>query len=86
MQASSKGGSDQHWAPRKDTDIRKLSALEALSRYGRLPPRGLDAIQITPSLWPTSALLDWLAILRRTPACRRMRAGWRKPGQNYARA
>ncbi|MDB5758966.1 MAG: exported extracellular alpha-helical protein, partial [Burkholderia sp.] len=55
------------WAPRKDTDIRRLSALEALSRYGRLPPRGLDAIQITPGLWPTSALLDWIAILRRTP-------------------
>jgi len=32
-----------------------------------LPPRGLDAIQITPGLWPTSALLDWVAILRRTP-------------------
>jgi uncharacterized protein YfaS (alpha-2-macroglobulin family) len=58
-------GSD--WAPRKDTDIRRLSALEALSRYGRLPPRGLDTIQITPGLWPTSALLDWVAILRRTP-------------------
>jgi uncharacterized protein YfaS (alpha-2-macroglobulin family) len=55
------------WAPRKDTDIRRLSALEALSRYGKLPPRGLDAIQITPGLWPTSALLDWVAILRRTP-------------------
>ena len=55
------------WAPRKDIDIRRLSALEALSRYGRLPSRGLDAIQITPGLWPTSALLDWVAILRRTP-------------------
>ena len=55
------------WAPRKDTDIRRLSALEALSRYGRLPPRGLDTLQITPGLWPTSALLDWVAILRRTP-------------------
>lgn len=56
------------WAPKKDIDIRRLSALEALSRYGKLPPRGLDTIQITPGLWPTSAVLDWLAILRRTPA------------------
>ena len=55
------------WAPRKDIDIRRLSALEALSRYGRLPPRGLDAIPITPGQWPTSALLDWVAVLRRTP-------------------
>jgi hypothetical protein len=56
------------WAPSKDIDIRRLSALEALSRYGKLPPRGLDTIQITPGLWPTSAVLDWIAILRRTPA------------------
>nr|WP_314624589.1 MG2 domain-containing protein [uncultured Noviherbaspirillum sp.] len=60
-------GAGDDWAPRKDTDVRRLSALEALSRYGKLPPRGLDAINITPGLWPTSALLDWIAILRRTP-------------------
>ena len=57
---------DSGWAPRKDADIRRLSALEALSRYGRMPARGLDTIQIAPTLWPTSALLDWIAILRRT--------------------
>jgi uncharacterized protein YfaS (alpha-2-macroglobulin family) len=55
------------WAPRKDADVRRLAALEAMARYGRMPARGLDAIQIQPGTWPTSALLDWIAILRRTP-------------------
>jgi uncharacterized protein YfaS (alpha-2-macroglobulin family) len=61
-------GPDDGWAPRKDIEIRRLAALDALSRYGRMPARGLDAIQITPGVWPTSALLDWIAILRREPA------------------
>ena len=55
------------WAPRRDADVRRLAALEAMSRYGRMPARGLDAIQIQPGTWPSSALLDWIAILRRTP-------------------
>ena len=58
---------DDDWAPRKDIEVRRLAALEALSRYGRMPARGLDAIAVTPALWPTSALLDWIAILRRGP-------------------
>ena len=36
-------------------------------------------IQIAPGLWPTSALLDWIAILRRTPGCRPQARGWTKP-------
>ncbi|MFL6719734.1 MAG: alpha-2-macroglobulin family protein, partial [Burkholderiaceae bacterium] len=58
-------GSD--WAPRKDADTRRLAALEAMSRHGRMPARGLDTIPIQPGVWPTSALLDWIAILHRTP-------------------
>jgi uncharacterized protein YfaS (alpha-2-macroglobulin family) len=52
-------------APRADLDVRKLAALEALSRYGRAQPRMLGSLAITPALWPTSALLDWLAVLQR---------------------
>lgn len=68
LQAYVEGRIDSHdWAPRKDGDTRRLAALEAMSRYDRMPARGLDAIQIQPGIWPTSALLDWIAILRRTP-------------------
>ena len=56
------------WAPRKDLDVRKLAALEALSRYHLVQPRMLGSIQINPNLWPTNAVLDWYSILLRTPA------------------
>ena len=53
------------WAPRADLDVRKLAAIEALSRYRRVDARMLGSINLTPNLWPTAALIDWLAILRR---------------------
>ncbi|MEB0140237.1 MULTISPECIES: alpha-2-macroglobulin family protein [unclassified Undibacterium] len=55
------------WAPRKDLEVRKLAALEALSRYRPISARQLGSVQVTPALWPTSALLDWLALLQRVP-------------------
>lgn len=57
----------QRWAPQKDLDVRKLIALEALSRYDLVKPRMLDSISIDPNRWPTSALIDWLAVLQRVP-------------------
>jgi len=53
------------WSPRADLDVRKLAAIEALSRYGRAQPKMLGSINPTPNLWPTAALIDWLSILRR---------------------
>ncbi|MDB5841364.1 MAG: alpha-2-macroglobulin N-terminal region family protein, partial [Herminiimonas sp.] len=53
------------WSPKKDLEVRKLAALEALSRYGNAQPRMLGSIQIAPNLWPTSAVLDWMALLQR---------------------
>ncbi|MEO6918564.1 MAG: MG2 domain-containing protein [Collimonas sp.] len=53
------------WSPKKDLDVRKLAALEALSRYDRVRPAMLDSIQLSPNLWPTSAVLDWINILQR---------------------
>ncbi len=55
------------WAPRADLDVRKLAALEALSRYGRAQPKMLGSVNLTPNVWPTAALIDWLNILRRVP-------------------
>ncbi len=53
------------WSPRQDLDVRKLAAIEALSRYGKAQARMLDSITIAPNQWPTSALIDWAAILKR---------------------
>lgn len=55
------------WAPSSDLEIRKLAALEALSRGGKAQARMLGSIQIAPQQWPTSALLDWTALLQRLP-------------------
>jgi uncharacterized protein YfaS (alpha-2-macroglobulin family) len=48
-----------------DLVLRKLAAIEALSRYGKAEASQLDGIVVEPELWPTSAALDWWSILRR---------------------
>jgi len=53
------------WSPRPDLDVRKLAAIEALSRYGRARPRMLGSVNVTPNVWPTAAVIDWLSILKR---------------------
>lgn len=53
------------WAPRQDLDLRKLAAIEALSRYGAARPSMLESITIAPNQWPTSAVLDYYSILAR---------------------
>jgi hypothetical protein len=53
--------------PTADLAIRKLAAIEALSRYDAADARMLDSIDIEPDLWPTSAVMDWASILRRVP-------------------
>jgi hypothetical protein len=53
------------WSPKQDLDVRKLAAIEALSRYGRAEARMLGSVNLTPNLWPTAAVIDWLGILRR---------------------
>ena len=55
------------WSPefakRADLDVRKLAAIEALSRHGRANPKMLGSINLTPNTWPTAAVIDWLRIL-----------------------
>ncbi len=58
------------WSPREDMDIRKIAAIEALSRYGKARPKMLDSVVIDPKLWPTHALIDWVSILKRMPTIR----------------
>ncbi|MBC7435156.1 MAG: alpha-2-macroglobulin [Bdellovibrionales bacterium] len=55
----------EFWSPRKDLDVRKLAALEALSRYGKAQGRMAGSITIAPNQWPTSAVIDWYNILKR---------------------
>ncbi|WP_225781493.1 alpha-2-macroglobulin [Xenophilus sp. Marseille-Q4582] len=53
------------WSPRQDLDARKLAALEALSRYGKATGRMTTSLTVAPNQWPTSAVIDWINILRR---------------------
>lgn len=57
------------WTPsflrQGDLDVRKLAALEALSRGGKVRPRLLDSVQVLPNQWPTGAVIDWLQLLER---------------------
>ena len=53
---------------RRILTVRKLAAIEALSRYGAATPEMLQSITLEPNLWPTSAVLDWLGILQRVEA------------------
>jgi len=57
------------WSPafakNSDLDVRKLAAIEALSRHGRAQAKMLGSINLTPNLWPTAALIDWLRVLKK---------------------
>jgi uncharacterized protein YfaS (alpha-2-macroglobulin family) len=48
--------------------VRKLAALEALSRSDRVRPEMLESFALEPNLWPTSAVIDWYLVLQRNPA------------------
>jgi uncharacterized protein YfaS (alpha-2-macroglobulin family) len=56
--------------PTSDLTIRKLAAIEALSRHDSATPAMLDSLAIDPTLLPTSALLDYAGILRRLEGVR----------------
>jgi len=54
------------WSPREDAPVRRIAAIEALSRYGRANAKMLATVD--PALihtWPTSAVIDWLLIHQR---------------------
>jgi uncharacterized protein YfaS (alpha-2-macroglobulin family) len=53
--------------PTADLTVRKLAALAALARVGAAEPALIGALIIEPSLWPTSAVIDWAEILLALP-------------------
>lgn len=50
-----------------DLAVRKIAAMEALSRYAEanFQSAWLDSFEHNPNLWPTTTLLDWIAIHER---------------------
>jgi alpha-2-macroglobulin len=59
--------------PSPDLTLRKLAAIEALSRYGAAQADMLSTVRIEPNLWPTSGVLDWWSVLRRLDVADRER-------------
>ncbi len=51
--------------PASDLALRKIEAIEALSRYKAATPDLLASIEIAPNLWPTSTDIQWWNILKR---------------------
>lgn len=68
-----------------DLAVRKLAALEALSRTRDLREEWLQSIRIEPDLWPTSALIDWYLVLQRGEALAG-RATWLAQAERILRA
>jgi uncharacterized protein YfaS (alpha-2-macroglobulin family) len=51
--------------PTADLTLRKLAAIEALTRYDAADASMVSSFTIEPNLWPTSAVIDWLNVLER---------------------
>ncbi len=49
-----------------DLTIRKITAIDAISRYENIDPQLISTIRIDPDFWPTSTLISWINILNRT--------------------
>jgi len=50
-----------------DLSLRKIAALQAMARWGRPSvDNDLASISIDPKLWPTSTLIDWIDLLKRS--------------------
>ncbi|MBF0610544.1 MAG: DUF1311 domain-containing protein [Magnetococcales bacterium] len=55
--------------PTMDLALRKVAAMEALSRYGEKNVLGdwLTGLEIQPKRWPTATVVEWLSLLQRLP-------------------
>ena len=57
----------EHWSPQSDLLVRKLSAIEALTRRGQKPLSAISSLEVEPLRLPTSALIDWYLVVKRLP-------------------
>jgi uncharacterized protein YfaS (alpha-2-macroglobulin family) len=55
----------EHWSPQSDLVVRKLAAIEALTRRGNKPLSAVSSLEIEPLRLPTSALIDWYLVAKR---------------------
>jgi len=55
----------EYWSPVSDLPVRKLAAIEALTRRGQKPMSAISSLEIEPIRLPTSALIDWYLIAKR---------------------
>jgi len=51
--------------------VRKIAALEAVSRSQPVRQHWLQSFRIEPNLWPTSAVIDWYLVLQRSEGLER---------------
>ncbi|MBS1190065.1 MAG: large extracellular alpha-helical protein [Rhodocyclaceae bacterium] len=57
----------RQWSPYDDLLVRKLQALEALTRHGQTPTRIAAALEVEPLRLPTAAVIDWYLVAKRLP-------------------
>ncbi len=60
--------------PTVDLALRKLTALEAISRSSNVESSLISSIRIEPNLWPTSGVMDWYGILKKNTSLPRQNA------------
>ena len=58
----------EHWSPQADLVVRKLSAIEALTRRGHPMRSAVASLEVDARRLPTSALIDWYLIVKRLSA------------------
>jgi len=72
---------DSGWTA-ADLSVRKVAALQALARWGReTQDNDLASLSIEPTLWPSSALIDWIDLLKRAPQLKERDARLREASQ-----
>lgn len=67
-----------------DLPLRKLTAIEALSRHGMAEPSMLESLRIEPEFWPTASVLDLWSITSRIEDTAAVR-GWRRAAERTLR-
>ncbi len=56
------------WLDDRARLVLRLNALQALARHGRATPALVATVKPAPESWPTAALVDWIDLLRHSPA------------------
>ncbi len=55
------------WVDPAAGPVQRVAALEALARQGRATPELISTVKPEPRLWASSAVIDWISLLKRVP-------------------